>query len=944
MSLSPKYTFLSWYRQGLATYIQQPDDSSQPSSDLSLTFGITLEEQQGGNSTNITQTMPLVGPENIVNIRAEAVIQTVPLEASSTHPAGHVVALEFYDEDFPWRYTPAAPHQNKLRPWIWLLVLEEGEYRLHHQGDRPLPYITLEQNLLDGTPNPALQIPPDGAWSWAHVQVNQPLNTSFASLETALQTALDTDPDVAFSRIIAPRNLKAATKYQAFLVPFFERGRLAGLGQDSSTAAVLDVAWATNDLNSSSKEFPFYYEWSFATSADGDFETLARKLKPQELDDLSLATMNVEGLLKHFEQQISTNDATKVVQLPSTLMPVDQLATEWPAPTSTADMDIQTAIQNDLNPVLDTANTPVAQVPMANMQEDIIANKPPVYGKWHLDRAAWQALNGNLDASNTGWIHQANTNLQNRALAGLGVQVVREHQEKFMAAAWAQVGEVIEANKSIHQHLLSRETTHQLHQRLKRSSQDTTIALTGSLQSKVLYKELAGNQATSIEQAIKGSNLSLASTNSAFTKLRRPSSKAIKKLKKQAATYLSAIQPNQNFLTNINQTVIEEINGAPQKPSPYQVVGVSSSNSATTSGSSDADNLAAHITTLGQPSPASTDLATQKTAVQQATDPLFTLNKRLLDQLTVPTNNSTLQVSTNRLQPILAAPELETPLYPYLKKITQQFVMPDLAAYGDNFVGLMEVNQAVIEQFLLGANHEMARELLWRGYPTDQRGSYFRQFWNVKDHIQLGQGQVPYKDITPLHTWTSSSPLGTHRSAGYPATPTVLVIKGELLSANPDLVIYAQQAVANPLLANDPNARPKKLLHPTKDATTVKYPIFKANLEPDVLALGFDLDVATAKGDASQEGWFFILQQRPGKIKLGMDEGYAAPITLDTIHDLHWQHMPTTTGGITYLDPNQNLPYSNGTSLPLATNAAQLARQLYQAPLMLGIHATRLLP
>ena len=31
---------------------------------------------------------------------------------------------------------------------------------------------------------------------------------------------------------------------------------------------------------------------------------------------------------------------------------------------------------------------------------------------------------------------------------------------------------------------------------------------------------------------------------------------------------------------------------------------------------------------------------------------------------------------------------------------------------------------------MAGLNHEMARELLWRGYPTDQRGTVFRRFWD----------------------------------------------------------------------------------------------------------------------------------------------------------------------------------------------------------------------
>ena len=34
---------------------------------------------------------------------------------------------------------------------------------------------------------------------------------------------------------------------------------------------------------------------------------------------------------------------------------------------------------------------------------------------------------------------------------------------------------------------------------------------------------------------------------------------------------------------------------------------------------------------------------------------------------------------------------------------------------------------------MVGLNHEFARELLWREFPTDQRGSYFRQFWDPSE-------------------------------------------------------------------------------------------------------------------------------------------------------------------------------------------------------------------
>ena len=55
-------------------------------------------------------------------------------------------SIEFYDEDFPWRYTPAAPSgdQLRLRPWIALVVLTEDEFaEAQDIAGRPLPYITV---------------------------------------------------------------------------------------------------------------------------------------------------------------------------------------------------------------------------------------------------------------------------------------------------------------------------------------------------------------------------------------------------------------------------------------------------------------------------------------------------------------------------------------------------------------------------------------------------------------------------------------------------------------------------------------------------------------------------------------------------------------------------------------------------------------------------------
>ena len=103
---------------------------------------------------------------------------------------------------------------------------------------------------------------------------------------------------------------------------------------------------------------------------------------------------------------------------------------------------------------------------------------------------------------------------------------------------------------------------------------------------------------------------------------------------------------------------------------------------------------------------------------------------------------------------------------------------------------------------MVGLNHEFARKLLWREYPTDQRGSYFRQFWDVRSYIDReGLSDDPLKeklyDIPELHRWLPTSKLGEHNNRAVPGQvgeQAVLVIRGELLKKYPTAVIYAQRA------------------------------------------------------------------------------------------------------------------------------------------------------
>ena len=71
---------------------------------------------------------------------------------------------------------------------------------------------------------------------------------------------------------------------------------------------------------------------------------------------------------------------------------------------------------------------------------------------------------------------------------------------------------------------------------------------------------------------------------------------------------------------------------------------------------------------------------------------------------------------------------------------------------------------------MVGLNHEFARELLWREYPTDQRGSYFRQFWDVRgvlDTERLSPDAVQEK----LRDIPRAPPLAADLGARRPRQP-----------------------------------------------------------------------------------------------------------------------------------------------------------------------------
>jgi hypothetical protein len=167
-----------------------------------------------------------------------------------------------------------------------------------------------------------------------------------------------------------------------------------------------------------------------------------------------------------------------------------------------------------------------------------------------------------------------------------------------------------------------------------------------------------------------------------------------------------------------------------------------------------------------------------------------------------------------------------------------------------DLVTVAEANPAFVEAFLAGLNHEMYRELLWRGYPAGRPGTSFHRFWSDRDEIS---------DLALFEP----APLGDH-VRGATAAPLVLAVRGELIRRHPDLFALALRAERT-----DPAGRP------VFGAGGAVAPIvFQRLPEPDLLLVGFALpaeEVRRVREQQPETRWWFLLGEHPCAPRFGPD-------------------------------------------------------------------------
>src|SRR5262245_23146681 len=121
MTGGPTYAFLPWVRQGLGLHL---DATSGTRATLEVGIGLSGEAIGGGSlPASVNHTVELYGPGDVVGLDPRAVIAYEPRDGTTNFESNYLAYVAFYDEVFPWRYTPAAPVGDRLVPWISLVVL-----------------------------------------------------------------------------------------------------------------------------------------------------------------------------------------------------------------------------------------------------------------------------------------------------------------------------------------------------------------------------------------------------------------------------------------------------------------------------------------------------------------------------------------------------------------------------------------------------------------------------------------------------------------------------------------------------------------------------------------------------------------------------------------------------------------------------------------------------
>jgi hypothetical protein len=998
-TLLGQYTFLSWVRAGVGAVVTSPVAPG-----IRAEIQVVLPVQADGQpDDDVQQSLQVRGPGDVTGIDERQVIRRYPTPETTNAEDIFCAHIEFDRPELPWLFSPEAASGNLLAPWLVLVVLADGRWAPRAPGGPGLP-AQVDTFLSE------LQ-PLDDVTRWAHAQLIGPADQGPDGTGPSLDDRLTRDYAAAnLSRLLCPRRLEPDRQYLACVVPSYDAGLQTG--RATGLPGTLGPAW-TRAADGSDADtpitLPVYTSWRFGIGEDGDFGSLAAKLRGvpapwqlgRRLTELSTPGGGMDPLQPTDSGRIQTIHGPLVSPNGPQADSADPTEAEaaasedalWPT-------RVTEQLRAELNRPADLAGKPATTQP-APIPRPVVG--PEIYARF---QAAVSRVDPTRDAD---WFGELNLHPEHRVQAGLGTRVVQKDQEQLMQAAWAQVGEIDATNRRLRWAQLARFVGTAWHDRhITPLPFGDLLQATRGVQSRVLAAS-----GITVSAAVSDSSLADAATQPAFRRVTRPlgglarfvgqrpadrkaaetlvatgiqardmqrpyveldgvtgvtalAAKAIdpKLVQQQLGvpagqvpaklTQLGAALGKQPSVADVftpdriaraklnTSTSLVEVAGkqlldrlrasAPPKPveDPMRALSAASIAGALVAiGGSFSDEARQLTQTLmqgidAQPPPPMQQMvgflagarqpdwgqvgegfATVAKDVVDVTwpgtpvlppltvkpdpfaaklQPALTVTARIRGRLGVlPSWLPADWFDDLLVSPIMAAPVFTRPMYQALDDYSRDWLLPGLATFPQpDIVSVLISHAPFLEAFFAGLSHEMGRELLWRGYPTDQRGTYFRRFWNgLKDEL-----------VQDLHRFTPT-PLGSHIDQTL-NDRVVLLVRGELIRRYPDAIVLA-------MFAGDQDADGVPVFEdPSKTAVKVLAPIdFHGHLDPDLVLVGFDLTITEISQGIvpttpdTKPGWWFVIAEHPTAPRFGLAEQNTPGSTRDS---LDWGEMSLRLG------------------------------------------------
>lgn len=421
------YDFVPYALTGLAAAMRSPATGTRASTKVT----IPIQDDKGGSAA-AEQAVTLFGPGDVIGLDSGQIVRRYPAPGTTNAEETFHAHIEFDRPELPWAFSAQTP-TDRMPAWLALVVFERDEIEWEPAQTGLLPVLAVQSSLLP---------PLHTSWAWAHAQATG----GPASLSARLSTA---HAPANVSRLLAARILTQNTNYVACLVPTSDAGRKAGLGLPGGT---LRAAWTPQD---GLVRLPVYDRWEFRTAPDGDFARLARRLKgvaaPWQIGRRIIDTSRPGRPLT----DLASNEPGRRQVIKCALF--SPASAPAGAPSDATWSSVRTkALEAALErPALieGTAGKDPGTVP------DLPVVGPRIY-------ARGQRGTGTIPAGD--WFAELNLSPVHRVVAGLGTRVVVKDQEPLMQAAWAQVGEINEANRALVLAEVARNLAGSIHNRFEK--------------------------------------------------------------------------------------------------------------------------------------------------------------------------------------------------------------------------------------------------------------------------------------------------------------------------------------------------------------------------------------------------------------------------------------------------------------------------------------------